>query len=207
MDPKQDSAKYLEHLDKTIQSSFKAKQHFYEKNRDQVIEAARWMGETVRAGGKMVIFGNGGSAADAQHMAAEMVGRMLVERKKPLPALALTTDTSALTAIGNDYSYEDVFELQVRALARKGDLAIAISTSGNSKNVVKAVRAAREMGVRVLSMTGGSGGMLRELSDLSLNVELGQNSSMIQETHITIIHLLVDLMDRFFLDENYVRLK
>lgn len=197
----------LDYLQNSVQQSELAKKEFYRTHQAEVVRAAQWMAETVKSGGKILIFGNGGSAADAQHMAAEMVGRMLVERNKPLAALALTTDTSALTAIGNDYSYEDVFDLQLRGLARKGDLVIAISTSGNSKNVVKAVKSAREMGIRVVTMTGGTGGALKELSNLSLNVELGKHSSMIQETHITVVHLLVDLMDRFFLDENYVRLK
>ena len=194
----------LDHVKRTIDLSLQAKQEFWRTHADAVCKAAQWMGETVRNDGKILIFGNGGSAADAQHMAAEMVGRMLVERKKPLAAVALTTDTSALTAIGNDYSFEDVFGLQLRALGRRGDLAIAISTSGNSKNVVRAVEAARGLGMRVVSLTGGAGGKLKELSDLSLNVALGKNSSMIQETHITVVHLLVDLMDRYCLTGEYV---
>ena len=194
----------LGHVKHTIELSLLAKQEFWKTHADAVCKAAGLMGETILGGGKILIFGNGGSAADAQHMAAEMVGRMLVARKKPVAALALTTDSSALTAIGNDYSYDAIFELQLRALARKGDLAIAISTSGNSKNVVRAVEAARELGVRVITMTGGTGGRLRELGDVSLNVALGKNSSMIQETHITVVHLLVDLMDRFHLNSDYV---
>jgi len=181
-----------------------AKLDFWKNNAEAVCKAAEWMGETVKSGGKILIFGNGGSAADAQHMAAEMVGRMLVKRKRPLPAIALTTDSSALTAIANDYHYDDVFRLQVEALGRKGDLVFAISTSGNSSNVVKAVEAATRMKMRVVTMTGGSGGKLREMGDLNLNVALGRHSSMIQETHITIVHLLVDLMDRFFLTSDYV---
>ena len=194
----------LGHVKHTIELSLLAKQEFWKTHADAVCKAAGLMGETILGGGKILIFGNGGSAADAQHMAAEMVGRMLVARKKPVAALALTTDSSALTAIGNDYSYDAIFELQLRALARKGDLAIAISTSGNSKNVVRAVEAARELGVRVITMTGGTGGRMRELGEVSLNVALGKNSSMIQETHITVVHLLVDLMDRFHLNSDYV---
>lgn len=194
----------LDHVKRSIELSAEAKQEFWRTHSNAVCDASRLMGETIRNGGKILIFGNGGSAADAQHMAAEMVGRMLIERKKPVPAIALTTDTSALTAIGNDYSYEEVFSLQVKALGRKGDLAIGISTSGNSKNVVKAVEAARAGGMKVITMTGGSGGKLKPLADISLNVELGKHSSMIQETHITIVHLLVDLMDRFYLNSEYV---
>jgi D-sedoheptulose 7-phosphate isomerase len=181
-----------------------AKQEFWRTHAEQVCQAAQSLAQTVTNGGKVLIFGNGGSAADAQHMAAEMVGRMLVERKKPLAAVALTTDTSNLTAIGNDYSFDDVFDLQLRALGRKGDLAIAISTSGNSKNVVKAVESAKQIGMKVISLTGGSGGKLKGLSDISLNVALGKHSSMIQETHITVIHLLVDLMDRYCLPKDFV---
>ena len=171
-----------------------------------MVRVAQWMGETVKNKGKVLIFGNGGSAADAQHLAAEMVGRMLVERKRPVAAIALTTDTSALTAIGNDYSFDDVFDLQVRALAHPQDLILALTTSGNSKNVLKAVESAKKIGCRVVSLTGGTGGKIKALSDINLNVSLGKNSSMIQETHITIEHLLVDLMDRFFLPDGYVEL-
>jgi D-sedoheptulose 7-phosphate isomerase len=115
--------------------------------------------------------------------------------------MALTTDTSNLTAIANDYSYDVVFEKQVQGLGRTGDVLLGISTSGNSKNVIKAAEAARVKGMKVISMTGGTGGKLREISDVNLNVELGKNSSRIQETHIFIVHSLVDLMDRFFLKE------
>src|SRR4051812_32241070 len=174
----------LDHIKRAVDASMQAKQDFWKTQANEVAKAAQWMGETFRNDGKILIFGNGGSAADAQHMAAEMVGRMLLERKKPLPAVALTTDTSCLTAVGNDYHFDDIFQLQIRALGRKGDLAIAISTSGNSKNVVKAVEAAKALGLRVVTMTGGSGGKLKEISDLSLNVTLGKHSSMIQETHI-----------------------
>lgn len=194
----------LDHVKRSVELSLQAKQKFWETHGEKVCQAAQWMAETVKNDGKILIFGNGGSAADAQHMAAEMTGRMILSRKKPLPGLALTTDTSALTAIGNDYSYEDVFQLQLRALGRKGDLAIAISTSGNSKNVVKAVESAKSMGMRVITMTGGTGGKLKTMGDLSLNVELGKNSCITQETHISVVHLLVDVMDRFYLGPEYV---
>jgi D-sedoheptulose 7-phosphate isomerase len=133
-------------------------------------------------------------------MAAEMVGRMLVERR-PLPAIALTTDSSNLTAIGNDYGYDHVFLRQVQALAGPHDVLLAISTSGNSKNVLLAVEAARKVGTRVIALTGGAGGLLREKCDLWLNAGLGKNSSRIQETHIFAVHSMVDLLDRFFLRE------
>lgn len=194
----------LDHVKASVQASQQAKQEFWRVHAGEVVKVARMMTETFENEGKVLIFGNGGSAADAQHMAAEMVGRMLIERQKQLPAVALTTDTSCLTAIGNDYGYDDVFRFQVQALGRKGDLAIGISTSGNSKNVVNAVLAAKKIGMRVVSLTGGTGGALKEMSDINLNVALGKTSSMIQETHITIVHLLVDLMDQFMLPDHFV---
>jgi D-sedoheptulose 7-phosphate isomerase len=189
-----------QYLKDTFEESLSAKKKFYEDNREQLIKACEVISSAIRNGHKLMICGNGGSAADAQHMAAEMVGRMLIERN-PLPAMALTTDTSNLTAIANDYSYDVVFEKQVQGLGRTGDVLLGISTSGNSKNVIKAAEAARAKGMKVISMTGGTGGKLREISDVNLNVELGKNSSRIQETHIFIVHSLVDLMDRFFLKE------
>lgn len=187
-----------EYLVQTSMETMENHRRFMEEHADTLVAAAAELGRSIAAGGKVLIYGNGGSAADAQHMAAEMVGRMLVNRR-PLAAIALTTDTSNLTAIGNDFGFDEVFEMQVVALARPGDIVIAISTSGNSANVVKATEAARRIGCKVISLTGGAGGKLKELSDYSLNVSLGKNSSRIQETHIFAVHSLVDLHDRFFL--------
>lgn len=187
-----------EYLNSTAQESRAAADAFMREYSDRLIDAAQAIGNSIHQGGKVLICGNGGSAADAQHMAAEMVGRMLVERR-PLPAIALTTDSSNLTAIANDYRYEVVFEKQVEALARVGDVLVAISTSGNSANVVRAAEKAKAIGCKVIAVTGGSGGKLKALADFALNVELGKNSSRIQETHIFIVHSLVDLLDRFFL--------
>jgi D-sedoheptulose 7-phosphate isomerase len=182
----------------TYEESLKAKKMFLDKNIDLILAACEMISSSIKAGHKLMICGNGGSAADAQHMAAEMIGRMLIDRH-PLPAMALTTDTSNLTAIANDYSFDAVFEKQVQGLGQKGDTLLAISTSGNSKNVLRAVEAAKVKGMHVISMTGGSGGKLKEFSDINLNVELGANSSRIQETHIFIVHSLVDVMDRYYL--------
>lgn len=187
-----------EYLNLTAQESRAAADAFLSDSAEVLIEAAQALGNCIHQGGKILICGNGGSAADAQHMAAEMVGRMLVERR-PLPAIALTTDTSIITAVSNDYRYEVIFEKQVEALARLGDVLIAISTSGNSANVVRAAERAKSMGCKVISVTGGTGGKLKSISDYSLNVALGKNSSRIQETHIFIVHSLVDMLDRFFL--------
>jgi D-sedoheptulose 7-phosphate isomerase len=188
----------LEYLKSTSAESRAIHQQFMTECAEQLVAAAEAMGKAIRAGGKVLIFGNGGSAADAQHMAAEMIGRMLIERP-PLPAIALTTDSSNLTAVGNDYGFEWVFEKQVRGLGRKGDIVVAISTSGNSKNVLLAVKAAKEIGCTVIGVTGGSGGELRKMADFSLNASLGKNSSRIQETHIFVLHSLVDLTDRYYL--------
>ncbi len=146
-------------------------------------------------GCRLLLFGNGGSAADAQHIAAELVGRFKDERR-PLPAIALTTDTSALTAIANDYGYDEVFARQVRALGRAGDVALAISTSGNSPSVLRAVEAARSLGMRTIGLTGGNGGALKGLVEVSLCVSASTLSCRIQETHILIGHVLCELVER-----------
>src|SRR5262249_47063698 len=154
-----------EYLLSTFDESLQAKKRFLDQNIDQILKACEIIAKAIQSGNKLMICGNGGSAADAQHMAAEMVGRMLVERK-PLPAMSLTTDTSNLTAIANDYSYDVVFEKQVQGLGRPGDVLLAISTSGNSKNVLRAADAARAKGIQVISVTGGTGGQLKTKSDL-----------------------------------------
>jgi D-sedoheptulose 7-phosphate isomerase len=192
--------KAKQYLIETAKESAAIRERFLEEHSDDLLKASQWLGESISRGGKVLFIGNGGSAADAQHAAAEMVGRMLLERR-PLPAIALTTDTSNLTAIGNDYGYDQVFVRQVQALARPGDVLVAISTSGNSKNVVLAVEAAKAQGAKIISLTGGTGGKLKEMSDLTLNASLGKNSSRIQETHIFALHGLVDLLDRFYLPE------
>ena len=149
----------------------------------------------VTSGHKLVLFGNGGSAADAQHIATEFVGRFLRERR-PLAAVALTTDTSALTAIANDYGYEEVFSRQVLALARPGDVALALSTSGQSPSVLRAVSACRALGVRTIGLTGGNGGALAGMVDVSLRVSASTLSPRIQETHILAGHVLCELVER-----------
>jgi D-sedoheptulose 7-phosphate isomerase len=189
-----------EYLSQTSEETIAIQKAFLAEFGEQVVDAARTLGESIRKGGKLLIFGNGGSAADAQHMAAEMVGRMLVDRR-PLPAIALTTDSSNLTAVGNDFGYDQVFIKQVQALARPGDVVLAISTSGNSGNVVIAAQEAKRLGCKVIALTGGSGGKLKDLCDIWLNASLGKNSSRIQETHIFAVHSLVDLLDRYFLEE------
>jgi len=160
---------------------------------EQVAEAARVLAAALQKGGKILLFGNGGSAADAQHLAAEFVNRFRVERP-PLAALALTTDTSVLTSIANDYDFREVFAKQIRALARPGDAALGLSTSGNSPNVVRGLDAAREMGLVTLALSGGDGGPVARAADLALVVP-SLNTPRIQEVHITIGHVLCDLVD------------
>ena len=152
------------------------------------------MTEALRGGGKVLVMGNGGSAADAQHFAAELVGRFLRERRA-LPAIALTTDTSILTAVGNDYGFETVFSRQVEALARPGDVVIGISTSGNSPNVLRALQAARKIGCSTVGLLGRDGGQIAPLVDISLTVS-SMDTPHIQEVHAMIVHILCDLVER-----------
>jgi D-sedoheptulose 7-phosphate isomerase len=154
------------------------------------------MAASLKAGGKILACGNGGSAADAQHFAAELVNRFERERP-PLAGLALTTDSSTLTSIGNDYSYEQVFEKQLRALGRKGDVLLAISTSGNSANVIAAMRAARELGLRIVALTGNGGGKMAALlaaDDVHVCVP-HKRTMRIQEVHLLALHCLCDGID------------
>ena len=150
--------------------------------------------ELFRSGGKLLVMGNGGSAADAQHFVAEIVGRFKLERAA-LPAIALTTDTSILTAIGNDYGYDSVFSRQVEALATDKDLVVGISTSGNSGNIMKALKEARLRGSRTVGLLGKDGGCIKDVCDLALIVP-SDDTPRIQEGHITIIHIVCDLTER-----------
>ena len=161
-----------------------------------IARAGELLAETLRAGGKVLACGTGGSAADAQHFAAELVNRFERERA-PLPGLALTTDTSTLTSIANDYAYDQVFSKQVRALARKGDVLLAITTSGNSPSVLEAVGAAHDTGVRVVALTGNGGGKLSALlgaEDVQVCVP-HKSTARIQEVHLLALHCLCDAID------------
>jgi D-sedoheptulose 7-phosphate isomerase len=159
------------------------------------------MTNCLRAGGKVMACGNGGSAADAQHFAAELIGRFERERQE-LAAIALTTDTSILTAVGNDYSYDEIFAKQVRGLGKKGDILIGISTSGNSKNVVRAIEAAKKMGIQIIALTGNGGGKIASLLDAN-DTHLcapSTRTARIQETHLVLLHALCDGVDHLLLD-------
>jgi D-sedoheptulose 7-phosphate isomerase len=163
-----------------------------------IAETAELLIEALERGNKLLLCGNGGSAADAQHIATEITGRFLRERR-PMPAVALTTDTSALTAIGNDFGFEQVFARQVRALAVEGDILIGLSTSGNSPNVLEALSAAKELGCTTIVLSGRDGGKMAGKADHALVVP-SEETPHIQEMHITIAHILCDLIDRHFAD-------
>jgi len=158
-----------------------------------IFEAAGLIIMCLRAGGKLLFFGNGGSAADAQHLAAEFVGRFVRERAG-LPAIALTTDSSILTAVGNDYGFDQIFARQVQALGRPGDVAIAISTSGNSPNIIEAVKAARKGYLKTIGLSGKDGGLLAAEADVVITIA-STSTARIQECHITIGHLFCELTE------------
>lgn len=153
--------------------------------------------DVLKKGGHLFFCGNGGSAADAQHIAAELVGRFLKERK-PLAATALSCNTSTMTAVGNDYGYDVIFSRQIEGLAKKGDVLFAISTSGNSKNVVLAVMAAKSMGVKTIGLTGSKGGKLAELCDVCIKVP-SDHTPRIQEMHIAVGHMVCEIIDEVYL--------
>lgn len=183
-------------LHRLVQDSLDLKRHFFAEEMDHIVAQAGDMAERLRRGCKILVCGNGGSAADAQHLAAELSGRYVKERRA-LAGLALTTDTSALTAIGNDYGYDLVFSRQVEALGRPGDLLIGISTSGNSANVIKAVEAAKSLGMGTLGLLGRDGGKLKSLVDDALVVPC-QETARIQEVHQMIYHFWCECLDGGF---------
>ena len=160
---------------------------------ENIVDAAMLIARCLRSGGKLLLFGNGGSAADAQHLAAEFVGRFRIERQA-LPAIALTTDSSILTAVGNDYGFDQIFARQVQALGRPGDVAIGISTSGNSPNVNSAITQAAKQELKTIGLAGKDGGSLAKCVDISITVA-STNVAMIQECHITIGHILCELVE------------
>jgi len=158
----------------------------------EIVTAATTIAEAFKAGRKLLLFGNGGSAADAQHIAAEFMNRFLIERP-PLPAIALTTDTSVLTSIANDYAFDEIFSKQVKALGKKGDVALGITTSGSSGNVLKALRAAKKLGMTTIALTG-EGGKAGSLADIALQIP-SRSTPRVQEAHIAVGHILCDLTD------------
>ena len=177
-----------------FEASIQAKQQFLLDQLPALIAATEAVVETLRQGKKLLLFGNGGSAADAQHIAAEFVNRYVRDRP-PLPAIALTTDTSALTAIANDFGPEDVFAKQIQALGKEGDIALAFSTSGDSPNVLRGLDRCQELGIQTIGLTGGTGGALAERVDHSLCVAATTSTPRIQEAHILIGHAICEMVD------------
>lgn len=180
-------------IQKALRESIGVKEEFIKENMAKLTFFAEKIALALTGDRKLLLCGNGGSAADAQHIAAEFINRYELERP-PLPAIALTTDTSILTSVGNDYSFDQVFSKQIKALGVEGDVLLAISTSGNSTNVIEAVKAAKSLGIFTVGLTGGEGGQLASLVDLSLVVKSAV-TGRIQETHILVGHIICELVD------------
>ena len=185
-------------IQQSVEDSITAKKIFFPKHMERIESCAALMALSLRKGRKILLFGNGGSAADCQHIAAEFINRFQMERK-PLPAIALTTDTSIITSIGNDYAFEDIFFKQIQALGKKGDIALGISTSGNSPNVIKAVEEAKDIGLSIIGFSGNKG-KLKTLSDIPFCVD-SDTTARIQEVHILLAHILCDLTERILFNE------
>jgi len=184
-----------------VAESLRVKTEFFEENKDRIAQTAEVIAHGLRNGRKMLFFGNGGSAADSQHLAAEMVGRFGPDRSA-LAAIALSTDTSILTAVGNDYGYEKVFARQIEALGQAGDIAIGISTSGNSPSILEALDVARAKNLYTVGFTGESGGKMNGRTEMLFRVPSRQ-TPRIQETHILLGHIICELVDRELFPEAY----
>lgn len=180
-------------ITKVFEESAQIKVKFARDNADRILEVVQVIAQAFRDGKKVLLFGNGGSATDASHIAAEFVNRFLMERP-PLPAIALNTDVAVLTSISNDYDYSQVFSKQVAALGHEGDVAIGISTSGNSPNVIKALDVAKKNGMKTVVLTGGTGGSMANLADYTFIVPT-KTTARVQETHITLGHVICQLVD------------
>ncbi|WP_051434878.1 D-sedoheptulose 7-phosphate isomerase [Desulfonatronum lacustre] len=189
----------FERLETYVAEGDALREAFFSAQGEEVVRLAHVLAGALARGGKILLCGNGGSAADAQHLAAEFVNRFLIDRR-PLPALALTTDTSILTAVGNDFGFDLVFAKQVQALGREGDVLLGLSTSGNSPNVVAALEAGRALGMITIGLTGEGGGAMRGLCDYLLAVP-SRRTPLIQEIHITVGHLLCLVTDEILFGE------
>ncbi len=185
-------------IKKMFEESMSVKQETLNNNVDLIVQAVEMMVSSLNQHGKILFFGNGGSAADSQHIAAEFVGRFMKERKA-LAAIALTTDSSVLTCLGNDYSYDVIFSRQIEALGNKEDIAFGLSTSGNSINVIKGIEKAKELGLKTIVLTGCGGGKLKGLADIHIDVP-SNATARIQESHMCIYHALCELVENQFAD-------
>jgi D-sedoheptulose 7-phosphate isomerase len=192
---------HVDLIQEMVAESIRVKTQFFSENATRLTEVAEVIAHGFQNGKKVLLFGNGGSAADAQHIAAEFMGRFMAERD-PLPALSLSTDTSLLTALGNDYGFDIVFSRQIQALGQPGDTAIAISTSGNSPNVLQGIAAAKAKGMYTVGLTGEAGGKMNGLVEVLFRVPC-KYTPRIQETHIMMSHILCDLIDRKMLPNQY----
>ncbi|MDT5293919.1 MAG: D-sedoheptulose 7-phosphate isomerase [Acidobacteriota bacterium] len=190
-----------EHINATVSDSIEVKRRYFDAHAADVVRAASVVADCFGVGGKLLVCGNGGSAADAQHIAGEFVNQFLLKDRRALPALALTTDGGVLTCVANDTGFERVFARQVEAFGARGDVLLAITTSGNSPNVAAAAQAAHERGVKVIGLLGRDGGRIRALCDLALVVE-SNDTQRIQETHNLIGHVLCDLVERILFSES-----
>lgn len=187
-------------IQKRFKESAEVKNRFLKENISRLLEVVKLISHCFEAGNKLFFFGNGGSAADAQHLAAEFVNRYIMDRP-PLPAIALTTDTSILTSVSNDFSFSEVFAKQLKALGKEGDVAVGISTSGTSPNIIKAFEVAKEMGMKTIALTGNDGGSLVKIADVSLIVP-SSSTPRIQEVHILIGHILCELVEHYLFLNN-----
>ena len=184
---------------KIIKDSFKRHLEAFSKVNiciPEIIKSSSLINDAVHSGSKILIAGNGGSASDAQHFAAEFIGRFVKERKS-FPAISLSTDTSAITAISNDYGYENVFSRQIDGLGKKGDIFIGISTSGNSENIIMAIKKSKEIGLKTITLTGNDGGKMKTISDFNINIA-DSETARIQEVHIFILHIFCQLFEHDF---------
>jgi len=185
---------------RVAKQSRRIQEDFIQKNTSQLIDCAEYISKASKNDRKLMLCGNGGSAADAQHIAAEFVNRFQLDRH-PLPAIALTTDTSIITSVANDYSFEEVFSKQIQALGVEGDILLAISTSGNSNNILSAIRTAKEKGLYTIGLIGGDGGKMLTLVDLPMVVESNE-TPRVQETHILAGHLICELVEYILFQKN-----
>ena len=187
----------MKNFEKQIKKTFEESQKIIKKSQNLTLKIDKSVNiilSSLREGGKIIIFGNGGSAADAQHMSAEFIGRFILERKS-IPSLALTTDSSILTSIGNDYKFENIFSRQCEALVNENDIIIAISTSGNSPNIIKGVKTCIKKNAKIIALTGNDGGKLKNLCNILLNIP-SKETPRIQEGHRTIIHIICELVEK-----------
>ncbi len=187
-------------IKKLIRDSIKVKEGLYKAEVGNIEKASKAIIRSLKAGGKLLVFGNGGSAADSQHIVAELVGRFKMERRA-LQAIALTTNTSTISALANDYGYDVIFSRQVDALGTKKDIVLGISTSGNAKNVISGVKRARSLGMKTIALTGGNGGALKKTCDISIVVG-SKDTARIQESHILIGHIICELVEREIFKKN-----